>query len=111
MQHSTHTFHVRFEREIEEDLDIAKGNFPKLDKENDQLGRQCLLEAEAYRQIKGRCAVEKLVRRGGKYFVHAVMVYETEETDRDKARLEFCQQFQRKAYDRGGMAGFFKIKD
>ena len=50
-------------------------------------------------------------RRGGKYFVHAVMVYETEETDRDKARLEFCQQFQRKAYDRGGMAGFFKIKD
>jgi hypothetical protein len=105
-----HTFHVRFKRELEEDLDIAKGNYPKLPTENEQLAAQCVLEVEANPKFKGRCAVESLRRRGDEYFVQTVMTYETDEADRDKARLSFCKQLQR-CYDRGGMAGFFTIKD
>lgn len=106
---NVHAFHVRFRRELEQDLDIAKGNYPKLPTENEQLAAQCVLEVEANPKFKGRCMVESLRRRGPQYFVQAVMTYEGE-ADRDKARLSFCKQLQR-CYDRGGMAGFFKIKD
>ncbi len=105
-----HTFHVQFKRELEEDLDIAKGNYPKLPTENKQLAAQCVLEVETNPNFKGRCVVESLRRRGDQYHVQAVMDYETDEADRDEARLSFCKQLQR-CYDRWGMAGFFKITD
>ena len=105
-----HAFHVQFKREIGEDLPFAKENYPKLPTANQQLAAQCVLEIEANRKFKGRCVVESVRRRGEQYYVQTTMAYETDETDRDEARLSFCTQLQR-CYDRWGMAGFFKIKD
>ncbi len=105
-----HTFHVQFKRETGEDTPFAKENYPNLPSENQQLTAQCVLEIEANRKFKGRCVVESLRRRGEQYYVQTAIAYQTDEADRDKARLSFCKQLQR-CYDRWGMAGFFKIKD
>lgn len=110
MKKVVHAFHVRFTRELDEDLEFARTNYPNVASEDQQLAAQCILEIEANPKFRGRCVAESVYRHGAQYDVLTAMTFKTTESDREQARLEFCRQLQR-CYDVGGMAGAFTILD
>ena len=105
----THLFHVRFDRDSDQDLEIARGNFPDLIDDEAKLAAQCVLEVEASRKLL--CAVESVEWPSDQYTVRAIIVFRTLEADRTLATKELQKELQEVCYDKGGMSGFFNIED